>query len=165
MLGSIKSIVLESVFMNYWIDIIFIALFISIYKKSIRIRMRSRRCYLRYRYHSIFVLHLMNDKDRMIAMIANSVFVNILSNVMNISNIRINEWIMNMNTSMNIIFFYIYEWINTFYSIWMNILNEYICEYNYEYFRIHSHSVLLAVLARTWNLSTSIYTYRTYIFL
>jgi len=27
----------------------------------------SRRHYLRYCYHSIFVLHLMNDKDRMIA--------------------------------------------------------------------------------------------------
>jgi len=28
-------------------------------------RMHSRRRYLRYCYHSIFVLHLMNDKDRM----------------------------------------------------------------------------------------------------
>jgi len=28
---------------------------------------RSRRRYLRYCYHSIFVLRLMNDKDRMIA--------------------------------------------------------------------------------------------------
>jgi len=27
---------------------------------------RPRRRYLRYCYHSIFVLHLMNDKDRMI---------------------------------------------------------------------------------------------------
>jgi len=38
---------------------------------------------------------------------------------MNICNIRINEWIMNMNT--NTIFLYYEKWINTFYLIWINI--------------------------------------------
>jgi len=55
---------------------------------------------------------------------------------------------MNMNTSMNTIFF-LYLWeMNKYFSF---CLNEYICEYDYEYFRfrIRSHSALL--LARAWN--------------
>jgi len=35
--------------------------------KNCQSDVRSRRRYLRYRYHSIFVLHLMNDKDKIIA--------------------------------------------------------------------------------------------------
>jgi len=45
---------------------------------------------------------------------------------------------MNINTSMNTIFSYLWEINKNF----LFSLNEYICEYDYEYFwfRIHSHS-------------------------
>jgi len=84
-----------------------------------------------------------NDKEKLILlMYLNKEWLLVC---LNISNIRINKWIMNMNMSMNTIF--LYSWMNTkmnkyflINTIWMSIFMN-----DYEYFCIVSHSALPAL--------------------